>query len=224
MPSYYHSSLRTYEDFFYRSQNYQSQGGSSYNYQEQIQQPYDEEQFYALLNEMKKDHAAWEAKMKDKITNEEAPMMNIENLIAQLVHALEEQYLSPLPSDIKNEDIREYKFSTLSFEEEIQDPMFVEEKMNELANEEKILVEERKVEEQHSWITNENVLVGIYKLNFPIDFVTLGMEEDQQVSSIERLSNATSQAWIDVEHGEMTLLVGKEKNEVQPPPKHITFG
>ena len=37
------------------------------------------------------------------------------------------------------------------------------------------------------------------------------MEDDQQVSSIGTPSNATSQAWIDVEHGEITLLVGKEK-------------
>ena len=37
------------------------------------------------------------------------------------------------------------------------------------------------------------------------------MEEDQQVSSIGRPSNATSQAWIDVKHGEITLLVGEEK-------------
>ena len=37
------------------------------------------------------------------------------------------------------------------------------------------------------------------------------MEDDQQASSIGRPPNATSQAWIDIEHGEMTLLVGKEK-------------
>ena len=37
------------------------------------------------------------------------------------------------------------------------------------------------------------------------------MEEDQQASSIGRPSNATSQAWIDIEHKEMALLVGKEK-------------
>ena len=37
MPSYYHSGWRTYEDFPYRSQNFQRQEGSSYNYQEQIQ-------------------------------------------------------------------------------------------------------------------------------------------------------------------------------------------
>ena len=43
MLSYYHSGWRTYVDFSYRSQNFQSQGGSSYNYQEKIQQPSDEE-------------------------------------------------------------------------------------------------------------------------------------------------------------------------------------
>ena len=57
----------------------------------------------------------------------------------------------------------------------------------------------------------ENALVGIDKFNFLIDFVALGMEEDQQVSTIGTPSNATSEAWIDIEHGEMTLLVGKEK-------------
>ena len=72
-------------------------------------------------------------------------------------------------------------------------------------------MEKRQVEEQHPWTTIENVLVGIDKFNFPIDFVTLGMEEDQQALLIGRPSNATSQAWIDIEHGEMTLLVGKEK-------------
>ena len=37
------------------------------------------------------------------------------------------------------------------------------------------------------------------------------MEEDQQVSSIGRPSIATSQVWIDAEHGEMTFLVVEEK-------------
>ena len=115
IPSYYHSGWRTYEDFSYKSQNFQSQGGSSYNYQEQIQQLSDEEQFYALLNEMEKDHDAWEAKMKDKVSNEEAPVTNLENPIGQLAHALEEQYSRPLPSDIKDEDIREFNFVLLSF-------------------------------------------------------------------------------------------------------------
>ena len=77
-------------------------------------------------------------------------------------------------------------------------------------------MEKRQVEEHHLRTTIENVLVGIDKLNFPIDFVNFGMEENQQVSSIGTPSNATSQAWINVEHGEMTLLVGKEKVKFNP--------
>ena len=119
---------RTLEDFPYRNQNFQSQGGSSYNYQEQIQQPSDEDRFYALWNEVKKDHAAWEAKMEDKSINEEALVTNLENPIGQLAHALEEQYSRPLPSDIKDEDKRECDFVPLSFKEEIQEPTLVEEK------------------------------------------------------------------------------------------------
>ena len=46
---------------------------------------------------------------------------------------------------------------------------------------------------------------------FPIESLTFDMEEDQQVSFIKRPSIAKSQVWIDVEHGEMTLLVGEEK-------------
>ena len=49
----------------------------------------------------------------------------------------------------------------------------VVEKKNELANDEELLVEKRQVEEQHSGKIIENVLVGIDKFNFPIDFVTL---------------------------------------------------
>ena len=38
------------------------------------------------------------------------------------------------------------------------------------------------------------------------------------MSSIGRPSNATSQAWIDIEYGAMTLLVGKEKVKFNPHP------
>ena len=107
MLSYYHLGWSTNEDFYFGSQNFQSQGGSSYNYHEQIQQPCNEETFYVLLNEMKKDNAAWDAKMKDKVTNEEALVKNLENQIGQLAHTLEELYSRLLTSDIKDEDIGE---------------------------------------------------------------------------------------------------------------------
>ena len=83
---------------------------------------------------------------------------------------------------------------SLSFKEEIQESTLVEEKKNELANGEELLVEKRQVEEHHQRTTIDNVLVGIEKFNFPIDLVTLGMKEDQQASLIVIPSNATSQA------------------------------
>ena len=59
----------------------------------------------------------------------------------------------------------------------------------------------------------ENVLVGVEDFYFPIESLTFSMEEDQQVSFIERPSIAKSQGWIDAQHGEMTLLVGEEKRK-----------
>ena len=123
--------------------------------------------FYDLWNEVKKDKTTWEAKMKDQVINEEAPVTNLENPIGQLAYTLEEQHFRTLPSDVKDEDIRECNFVPLSFKEEIQEPTLIEEKKNELANEEEQLVEKREVEEHHPWTIIDNVFVGIDKFNFP---------------------------------------------------------
>ena len=66
--------------------------------------------------------------MKDQVTHLEAHVTNLENPIGQLSHALEEQNFRTLPSDIKDEDIRESNFVPLSFKKEIQEPTLVEEK------------------------------------------------------------------------------------------------
>ena len=81
--------------------------------------------------------------MKYKTTIEEAFVTNLENPIWQLSHALEEQYSRPLPSGIKDKDKRECNFLPLSCKEEIQELTLVEEKKNELANEEELLVEKK---------------------------------------------------------------------------------
>ena len=99
---------------------------------------------------------------------------------------------------------------TLSFEAELPRLSLVE-KENKIAMEEEPLLNKMQVEKKHPRIIVENFLVGLEKINFPIDFVTYGMEEDQQASSIRRPSIPTSQVWMDAKHGEMTLLVGKEK-------------
>ena len=54
-------------------------------------------------------------------------------------------------------------------------------------------------------------MVKIETFNFPIDLVSLGKEEDKQDVCTEKPSNSLSQAWIDTENGEITLLVDKEK-------------
>ena len=108
-------------------------------------------------------------------------------------------------------DRRECNNMLLRIKEEITNATVVEEKTNEYANEVEITMEGRKGEEQHQQTKIENVLVRIDKFNFPIDFVILGKEEDKQVVSTKKPSNALSRAWIDTENGEMTLLVGKEK-------------
>ena len=43
-------------------------------------------------------------------------------------------------------------------------------------------MENRKAEEHHPLIRMENVLIGIDRFSFPTDRVTMGMEEEKQVS------------------------------------------
>ena len=97
----------------------------------------------------------------------------------------------------------------LILEEEFQDLSLI--KKNELAIEEDPSLKNMQVEKKHPEIIIENVLVEVEDLNFPIDSLTFGIEEDRQASFIERPCIATSQVWIDGEHGEMTLLIGKKK-------------
>ena len=68
----------------------------------------------------------------------------------------------------------------------------------------------------------ENILAKIDTFTFPMDFVTWGIEGDLQNSQIQRIPlPSSSQAWINVYKGELTLLVGEEKakfNLNQPLP------
>ena len=61
----------------------------------------------------------------------------------------------------------------------------------------------------------ENILVKIDTFTFPMDFVTWGIEGGLQNSHIQRRSlPSSSQAWIDIDKGELTLLVGEEKEKL----------
>ena len=72
-------------------------------------------------------------------------------------------------------------------------------------------MKEKQVVKKHSELIVENVLGEVEDFHFPINSLTFGMEENRQVSNVERPSIAISQMWIDTENGEMTLLVGEEK-------------
>ena len=91
----------------------------------------------------------------------------------------------------------------------MKNPTLVEK--TELVIDEKSSLKKKQVEKEHPELIVENVLVRVEHFHFPIDSFTFGMEEDRQVSFVERPSIATSRMWIDAENGAMTLLVGKEK-------------
>ena len=109
------------------------------------------------------------------------------------------------------EDIRECNLVFQNLKEQIQEPLLVEEKEEKSAAEEELSMERRHAEEHHTVIRIENVLVGIDKYSFPIDCLTFGMEEEPQVTFLRTHSTTTRQAWINIKHGEMTLLFGKER-------------
>ena len=111
----------------------------------------------------------------------------------------------------------------LKFVEEIENELEIENKalLNNLEDEEP-KVDELKVEEESQVMDIENVLVKINTFTFPMDLVTWGIEGDLQNSYIlRRPLPSSSQTWIDINKGEVTLLVGEEKakfNLNQPLP------
>ena len=104
----------------------------------------------------------------------EALTQLLEKIIPQ--HSSNEELIDSLWNEVRK-DIIECNNMFLSIEEEITDPVVVEEKKNEYANEVELKMERRKDEEQHQQTKFENVLVGIDKFNFPIDLVTSGKED-----------------------------------------------
>ena len=168
VPNYYYLGWRTYEDFSYGNSSFQSQEGLSSNYEEQKRQSSFEDQTLALLDEIKKSNEMRLSNLEVNQANTNATLRNLETQIRDLTLALEEESSRPLPSDIEDDGI-----VTLSFEEELLGPALVEKKDDELVIEEEPLLDKMQVEEQHPGITIENVLVGVGKFNFLIDFFLL---------------------------------------------------
>ena len=126
MPSYNHSGWETHENLSIGHPIMQSQGSSSSNYQEQFRQPSDEELFLALKEEIKRDNEALEIKLPIIESKMDANMIanigtNLKNinremyfimertyrLVEELEKLQKEQSSRQLPSDTKNDAIRE---------------------------------------------------------------------------------------------------------------------
>ena len=115
------------------------------------------------------------------------------------------------------------KFPILKSVEEGENELEIENNalLNNLDDEESLL-DKLKFEEVSQVMAIENILVKIDTFTFPMDFVTWGIEGDLQNSHILRIPLfSSSQAWIDINKGDLTLLVGEEKakfNLHQPLP------
>ena len=138
MPSYNHSSWWTYDNLSYGHPIMQSQVSSSSNYQEQFRQPFDKELFLALKEEVKRDNEALEMKILIIESKMDANMIanigtNSKNINREMYAIMErttrlgeeleklqnEQSSRQIPSDTKNDAIRESEIISLSLEEEL---------------------------------------------------------------------------------------------------------
>ena len=79
-----------------------------------------------------------------------------------------------------------YEKMSLILEGELHDSTLVEK--NELAIDEEQSLKEKQVEKQHPKLIMENALVEVEDFHFPVNSLTFGMEDNQQVSNVERLS------------------------------------
>ena len=158
-------------------------------------------------------------------------MKKIEGQIGHLVQAFKDQFSRTSPSNTLKNPIEcmdahlsnVQKFHILKSVEEGENELEIENKtlLNNVEDEEP-LVDKLKFEEESQVMAIENILVKIDTFTFPMNFVTWGIEGDLQNSHILRRPLLSSnQAWVDINKGELTLLVGEEKakfNLHQPLP------
>ena len=186
------------------------------------------------MDENKKMSSLHEQKFPDLDAfqvNTSARLKKLEAQIGHLVQAFKDQFSRTSPSNALKSPIEcmdahlsnVQKFHILKSVEEGENELEIENKtlLNNLEYEEP-LVYKLKFEEESQVMTIENILVKIDTFTFPMDFVTWGIEGDLQNSHIlRRPLLSSSQTWIDINKGELTLLVGEEKvtfNLHQPLP------
>ena len=160
--------------------------------------------------------------------NTSARLKNVEAQIGHLVHAFKEKFSRTSPSNTlpnPNECMDTplssvQKYPILKFVEEGANELEIAKKAMEIENkallnnleDEEPLVDKLKFEEDCQLMAIENILVKIDTFTFPMDFVALGIKGDlKNLKILRRPLLSSSQAWIDINKGELTLLVGEEK-------------
>ena len=210
------------------------QGSSNPTFQEEEELFLAKEQNFTDMEGNKKMINLHEQKFPDLDAfqvNTSARLKNVEAQIGHLVQAFEENFSRTSPSNTlpnPNECIYTslssvHKFPILKSVEEGENELEIKNKalLNNLDDEESLL-DKLKFEEVSQVMAIENILVKIDTFTFPMDFVTWGIEGDLQNSHIlRRPLLSSSQAWIDINKEELTLLVGEDKakfNLHQPLP------
>ena len=210
------------------------QGSSNPTFQEEEELSPVKEQIFIYMEGNKKMINLHEQKFPDLDVfqvNTSARLKTVEAQIGHLVQAFKEKFSRTSPSNTlpnPNECIDTplssvQKFPILKSVEEGENELEIENKalLNNLDDEESLL-DKLNFEEVSQVMAIENIVVKIDTFTFPVDFVTWGIEGDLQNSHIlRRPLLSSSQAWIDINKGELTLLVGKKKakfNFHQPLP------
>ena len=153
--------------------------------------------------------------------NTSARLKNVEAQIGHLVQAFKEKFYRTSPSntlsnpnECKDTPLNSVqKFPILKFMEEGEKELEIENKalLNNLEDKES-LVDKLKFKEESQVMAIEKNLVKIDTFTFPVDFVAWGIKGDLKKLKILRIPLLSlSQAWIDINKGELTLLVGEEK-------------
>ena len=202
------------------------QGSSNPTFQEEEELSPVKEQIFIYMEGNEKMINLHEQKFLDLDAfqvNTSARLKNVEAQIRHLVQAFKEKFYRTSPSNTlpnPNECIDTplssvHKFPILKSVEEGENELEIENKalLNNLDDEESLL-DKLKFEEVSQVMAIENILVKIDTFTFPMDFVTWGIEGDLQNSHIlRRPLLSSSQAWIDINKGDLTLLVGEEKEK-----------
>ena len=200
------------------------QGSSNPTFQEEEELSPVKEQIFIYMEKDKKMINLHEQKFPDLDAfqvNTNARLKNVEAQIGHLVQAFKEKFSRTSPSNTlpnPNECIDTplssvQKFPILKSVEEGENEMEIEKKalLKKLENE-KSLVDKLKFEEESQVVAIENVFVKIDTFTFPMDFVGWGIKGDlKNLKILRRPLLSSSQAWIDINKGELTLLVGEEK-------------